>query len=104
MIRDNVKRRKYFRDWATAKRTKIINDLNKLKLELGCKDCGYKENHAALQFDHLPQFKKVSEVSSLAVSGTKALEEELAKCEVVCANCHCIRTANRRIAKSSLKS
>jgi hypothetical protein len=49
-----------------------------------------------LQFDHLPQYEKVDLVINIArrYSWDRALEE-IKKCEVVCANCHSIRTWSR---------
>lgn len=74
------------REWVTA-----------YKLEHGCVECGYREHPAALEFDHLPGFEKTEQVS-LLILGRATLErvkEEIAKCELVCANCHRIRTAER---------
>lgn len=48
-----------------------------------------------MDFDHA-RGQKVADISRLAVRGaTKQLREELVKCDVVCANCHRIRTFNR---------
>jgi hypothetical protein len=68
-----------------------------IKLDHGCKDCGYKENPYALQFDHVNDDKKNS-VSNLIRSDYcwATILEEINKCEVVCANCHAIRTQNRK--------
>jgi len=65
------------------------------KLAHGCADCGYNRHPAALDLDHLPQFAKRAEVGRLAGAGRDAILAELAKCEVVCANCHRIRTGQR---------
>ena len=65
------------------------------KLEHGCTDCGYKEHYAALSFDHLPGTVKVRDIKSGQQLGWEALLEEIAKCEVVCFNCHMIRTWKR---------
>lgn len=74
----------------------ILERVNLIKIERGCADCGYNEHACALDFDHLPEFDKVSNVSSLIrTCGWKRVEEEIAKCEVVCANCHRVRTAER---------
>jgi hypothetical protein len=71
--------------------------LTALKLERGCADCGYDAHPAALHFDHLPGTVKRAEVGRLRGWTTwRRLLEEIAKCEVVCANCHAIRTASRR--------
>lgn len=66
------------------------------KLTKGCADCGFKAHPAALDFDHLPGFEKRQQIRSGQSFGWVALQEEVAKCEVVCANCHRIRTADRR--------
>lgn len=73
--------------------------LQELKLAFGCTDCGYKDHAEALQFDHLPQYPKsfnLSQTIALSRITETELLDELAKCEVVCANCHAIRTAERR--------
>lgn len=63
-----------------------------------CSDCKLTYHHAAMQWDHLPCFEKhaaVSRLVQLGVSKNKILKE-IAKCELVCANCHAVRTFNRR--------
>jgi len=70
--------------------------LNKIQLDSGCVDCGYNENPVALDFDHLPGSVKVAQVSHMEGYKKEKIEAEIAKCEVVCANCHRIRTYNRR--------
>jgi hypothetical protein len=72
-------------------------EVARIKLERGCADCGYRAHPAALEFDHLPGTQKVAGVALLATRhNRRRLYEEIAKCEVVCANCHRIRTADRR--------
>lgn len=66
------------------------------KLEHGCADCGYNEPPAALDFDHRPGTKKIRNIKAGHQFGWLALLAEVAKCDVVCANCHRIRTVNRR--------
>lgn len=68
-----------------------------IKMDHGCKDCGYRENPYALQFDHISDDKKDS-VSNLIRSdySWETILVEINKCEVVCANCHAIRTQNRK--------
>ncbi|MGH2450547.1 MAG: hypothetical protein ACRDGE_04615 [Candidatus Limnocylindria bacterium] len=62
-----------------------------------CADCGGSFHPAAMQFDHLPGAKKLRDVSTLVVRGcTQMALEEIAKCELVCANCHAVRTYMRR--------
>jgi hypothetical protein len=68
-----------------------------IKLERGCVDCGYNKHAIALQFDHIGNDKKDS-VSNLIRSdyAWSTIMKEIDKCEVVCANCHAIRTRNRK--------
>jgi hypothetical protein len=66
-----------------------------IKLERGCADCGYNANSAALDFDHLPEFVKLYRFCTMAGMRQELIDAEIAKCEVVCANCHRIRTVTR---------
>jgi hypothetical protein len=50
-----------------------------------------------MQWDHLPGTEKAAEVSNLLRRLCKRrVLEEIAKCELVCANCHAVRTVSRR--------
>ena len=66
-----------------------------IKIERGCADCGYRTNPVALDFDHLPGATKVYRVACMAGMSRKLIDAEIAKCEVVCANCHRVRTHER---------
>ena len=60
-----------------------------------CVDCGSGDLRV-LEFDHV-RGTKLSTVSELWSSGVSIarLQAEIDKCEVVCANCHRIRTGDR---------
>lgn len=77
-----------------AHRAAVKAWINAYKLERGCLDCGYKGHPAALDFDHTDG--KTKDISFLASIKRVLKEIEQHKCEVVCANCHRIRTVNRR--------
>lgn len=64
-----------------------------------CKDCGQLYPYYVMDFDHLTD--KLYTISTLVNSGSleKALKE-MEKCDVVCANCHRIRT-NARVVRLS---
>lgn len=68
--------------------------LTEIKQSSGCKDCG-ESNPIVLDFDHIRD--KKYNVSRMIHDGFswKAISKEIQKCEVVCANCHRIRTHNR---------
>lgn len=59
-----------------------------------CADCTVSFPHYVMQFDHV-RGAKLFNVSALASGGWPTFLKELAKCEVVCANCHAIRTHQR---------
>jgi hypothetical protein len=67
-----------------------------------CMDCGGKFPPCVLEFDHREGEKKEGTISNL-VHGfrTKAARAEIKKCDLVCANCHRIRTHMRSIAKGN---
>jgi hypothetical protein len=75
--------------------------LELIKLKGGkCIDCGYNKHHAALDFDHVVGQKRYNISNMLnSVMAWKTILEEVAKCELVCSNCHRIRTFNRRQKK-----
>lgn len=68
-----------------------------IKLNSGCVDCGYREHAVALQFDHIGDNKKMN-VSDMIRSDYSwiTILEEIAKCEVRCANCHAVMTRDRK--------
>lgn len=72
-------------DWAVAFRDKP------------CKDCGGKFHFSAMDLDHRPGVKKVGSVSEMIARGRPSSEvkREAEKCDVVCANCHRVRTWKR---------
>ena len=69
---------------------KVLSDM---KMERGCERCGYNEHYGALHWDHIdPTTKSFQVGESTSSRGLKALLAEAAKCRVLCANCHAIRT------------
>lgn len=77
-----------------------------LKEGVPCADCGGVFPVYVMHWDHLPGFEKVAEISVMVGSRTRAaVLEELKKCELVCANCHVLRTIDparrKRITSSN---
>jgi hypothetical protein len=68
-----------------------------IKIASGCIDCGYAAHAEALQFDHTGDDKK-GNVSDLIRSDYSwaTIVTEMNKCEVICANCHAVRTSQRK--------
>lgn len=59
-----------------------------------CMDCGDSFPMCCMEFDH--RGDKLHNISNIHKRSWKIIRAEVAKCDVVCANCHCIRTHNRR--------
>ena len=85
------------KELAYYKKQQYKKMLAEIKRASGCVDCG-ENNHIVLDFDHLRD--KKYNVSRMIHDGFswKAIKREIAKCEVVCANCHRIRTHCRLTA------
>ena len=66
--------------------------LQKIKQEIGCKMCGYNADPVALQFDHRDQSTKKFGVTQDLLRPWDSILDEAAKCDVLCANCHAIKT------------
>jgi len=74
--------------------------LKRYKVRKGCAKCGYNKNAQALQFNHIDPKDKCFLIAKRAqkmylgrhTKGKRDIKAELAKCEVLCANCHCIVT------------
>jgi len=74
-----------------ARKRKFINFY---KMEQGCELCGYNEHPAALTFDHIDPSTKIFNVSDYGQRSWEAIIKEIAKCRVLCANCHNIHSSN----------
>lgn len=102
--------RRYYHERGKAARRKRQRDrmvairawVSELKRDVPCADCGGSFPGPVMHWDHLPGHIKVGEISVLAAErGRMIVLEELKKCELVCANCHAIRTSRRKTGCSS---
>ena len=70
--------------------------MNSLKAGIACADCGGTVPLFVMHWDHLPEFEKIDDIGSMV--GRRSREvilSELDKCQLVCANCHVMRTVQR---------
>jgi formate-dependent nitrite reductase cytochrome c552 subunit len=64
-----------------------------------CFDCGGVFDWFVMEFDHRDATQKCANVPQMAGRASlRRLLEELEKCDIVCSNCHCVRTYARREA------
>ncbi len=80
------------------KNSKRKSDLIKFVIELKqkpCMDCGIQYPHYVMDFDHRDRKTKLASINRMinfhSYSKNKILEE-IGKCDLVCANCHRMRT------------
>ncbi|WP_370324049.1 hypothetical protein [Euzebya sp.] len=66
-----------------------------------CTDCGRWWHPYQLDFDHVRDTKDFDIGSARNHVPTERLVQEIAKCEVVCAVCHRVRTAARAAERRS---
>jgi len=74
--------------------------LNQYKLDKGCASCGYNELPYVLHFDHIDPSSKDKVLKGRygieAKWGMDRINKELTKCQILCANCHAIKTHKER--------
>jgi hypothetical protein len=78
MAKTDVERRAEIRQW-----------FHELKAELSCEECGIS-HPAVIEFHHRDPATKRHNVSQMVnqTLNTQAIKREIAKCAVLCANCH----------------
>lgn len=82
-----------------------LHDLHLYKESKGCADCRNKFPHYVLEFDHRPEYAKIDVVYRVLRSyGPEAAWKEVAKCDVVCSNCHKVRTYMREFGSDGENS
>ena len=79
--------------------------MNELKSQ-PCLDCHQTFPVCCMDFDHRVDTTKSYNVASMFAHhySRELIEIELEKCDLVCSNCHRIRTRDRRIGKPRVKN
>jgi hypothetical protein len=87
--------RKEYRSAQKERYRTVIRDAKSVP----CADCGIQYPHYVMDFDHRPEEEKLFNIGMM-VSYRPAMQvflDEIAKCDVVCANCHRERTFQRSL-------
>ena len=107
--------RKYMKEvWYPLNKEKHIKYISNIKKRIqalileykkngSCADCGYagSEYPEVLDFDHLRDKKFNISEFKYHTSGINKVKEDINKCELVCSNCHRIRTVKRKLNMSA---
>lgn len=93
---DQRARVKVLKDAARARNAKLVNGLK----DNPCTDCGVKYPPYVMDFDHV-RGEKLGDIGDMVGRGTSVANilAEIAKCELVCSNCHRERTFRRLAAR-----
>ncbi len=89
------------REWYVARNAaqkELIRSILHEAKNVPCTDCGVQYPYYVMQFDHLPEYEKLYVLSEAVRRNLSeaVVRAEIAKCDVVCANCHAERTHNRK--------
>ena len=85
----------YFLTWKNRRRDRRQYHLRNYMQRVGCVKCGYNEDWKALIWDHVEPLRDTKALRMpyyISCSSLKRLGKELRKCQVLCANCHMIKT------------
>lgn len=79
------------RIYYAAKRAKVQAGKNS-----PCMDCGFEPVHPCqMDYDHRDSSQKVNSIAHMTLVREETLLAEIEKCDLICANCHRLRTLRR---------
>ena len=99
----NKKKHLVFNRASLAKRLAARRALIAKMKDRPCADCGGRFPPQAMDFDHLGE-KRFNISRGLQEQKMQTVLEEIAVCEIVCSNCHRVRTHNRRVLLRTAQS
>jgi lysyl-tRNA synthetase class I len=70
--------------------------IQELKSNTPCMDCKLIYPYYVMDFDHVRGQKHANVMELIKTLSKKKIDEEIAKCEIVCSNCHRVRTYMRK--------
>lgn len=77
-----------------SERTALVANLKSVP----CADCGGTFPPECMDLDHRDASTKFKPVSRMLSYSESRLREEIAKCDIICSNCHRIRTHKRMLS------
>ena len=75
--------------------------LKEVKEKNPCMDCKISYPYYMMDFDHVRGTKQANVAELINTLSKKRLDAEIAKCEIVCSNCHRARTYARKNGKKT---
>lgn len=95
----NTRQKEYYKthpqstNKSAKKRKAVLVEISRKGRDKPCADCGERYPFYVMDYDHV-RGKKLFNISTAGACkiSVKKLQEEIAKCDVVCSNCHRERT------------
>lgn len=81
---------------SALKRRARMRDMIRAAKSMPCTDCGIAYPHYVMDFDHVDPKTKRAAISRLPHASKETIDAEIAKCDLVCSNCHREREHLRR--------
>jgi hypothetical protein len=95
------KNKKSYLENNTKRRLLVTSEIIKLKEASPCMDCKRHYPYYVMDFDHRDPSTKIDGIARLIRSDSlQAVLREVTKCDLVCANCHRVRTYTRQSWKT----
>jgi hypothetical protein len=91
----------YYKTFSKERASKINEYLSVIKSK-PCTDCHNIYHPVCMDFDHI--YGKEKAVSVLRGRSIERIMEEIVKCELVCANCHRLRTFKRKMGLKNVST
>lgn len=88
------KNKKTYKERAKLHKQSMRNQVQEIKGSNPCVDCGGMFHFSQMDFDHLEN--KSFEISRMYTYSWQSIQAELSKCDLVCSNCHRLRTYHRK--------
>jgi len=85
---------------AAKQKAHLSRYIQDMKSKTPCMDCKISYPYYVMDFDHVRGRKQANVMELISTLSKKKIDEEIAKCEIVCSNCHRIRTHNRKNRKN----
>lgn len=89
-LKDKGARLAYYRAYTKRRYAEVTKVILAAK-DRPCADCGQEYPSYVMDFHHRDPKTKSFDVSKAHTRSLKSLRAEIAKCDVLCANCHRIR-------------
>jgi len=83
------------------KKAYLAQYIRSLKEKTPCMDCKEYYPYYVMDFDHVRGKKHANVMELIPTLSKKKIDEEIAKCEIVCSNCHRERTHFRKSHKKA---